>query len=147
VAWYPTPRTRRFQLVRHKTRRNRTNHLQPQRNPFRGDFGDFLWHARSNITQQARLRYRHPVPSIILYPNKIQKTIVEQVIKELTDDEVYGKPILTAVVELKVFCPAETYPKDYFTKHPNAPYCQVVITPKIATLQKTYLSKLKRNNL
>jgi peptide-methionine (S)-S-oxide reductase len=64
-------------------------------------------------------------------------------IAELTAEKVYDKPIVTDVESLKAFYPAETYHKDYFMKHPREPYCQAVIAPKIAKLQKTFLSKLK----
>jgi peptide-methionine (S)-S-oxide reductase len=81
--------------------------------------------------------------SIILYRTPEQKATAEQVIAELTAEKVYDRPIVTQVEALKVFYPAETYHKDYFKKHPQAPYCQAVIAPKIAKLQKTYISKLK----
>ena len=81
--------------------------------------------------------------SVILYHNEQQKAVAEQVIAELTRDGVYDKPIVTRVEPLKAFYPAEEYHKDYFKKHPKQSYCQVVIAPKIAKLQKTYLYKLK----
>jgi peptide-methionine (S)-S-oxide reductase len=81
--------------------------------------------------------------SVIFYQTQEQKAAAEQLIDELTNEEVFDRPIVTAVEPLKAFYPAETYHKDYFKKHPNAPYCQVVIAPKIAKLQRTYFSKLK----
>ena len=81
--------------------------------------------------------------SIILYHSPQQKTTAEQIIAELTAEKVYSKPIVTEVKQLQVFYVAETYHQDYYKKHPQAPYCQVVIAPKIAKLQKTYVSKLK----
>ncbi len=81
--------------------------------------------------------------SVIFYGSSEQKTVAEQLIAELTEEKVYARPIVTAVEPLKVFYPAETYHKDYYLKHPKEPYCQAVIVPKIAKLQKTYLSKLK----
>jgi peptide-methionine (S)-S-oxide reductase len=81
--------------------------------------------------------------SVIFFRTPEQKAIAEQLIAELTAEKVYNKPIVTAVEPLKAFYPAETYHKDYFKKHPREPYCQAVIGPKIAKLQKTYLSKLK----
>ena len=81
--------------------------------------------------------------SVIFYGTPEQKTTAEQLIAELTNEKVYSKPIVTKVEPLKMFYPAETYHKDYYKKHPQAPYCQVVIAPKIAKLQKTYFSKLK----
>jgi peptide-methionine (S)-S-oxide reductase len=81
--------------------------------------------------------------SVIFYGSAEQKAAAEQLIAELTNEKVYGRPIVTKVEPLRAFYPAETYHKDYFKKHPQAPYCQVVIAPKIAKLQKTYFSKLK----
>lgn len=81
--------------------------------------------------------------SVIFYYNEEQKAIAEQLIADLESEKVYDRPIVTKVEPLKAFYPAEEYHKDYFRKHPKLPYCQAVITPKIAKLQKTYLSKLK----
>jgi peptide-methionine (S)-S-oxide reductase len=53
------------------------------------------------------------------------------------------KPIVTSVEPLKVFYNAETYHKDYYKKHPKAPYCQAVIAPKIAKLQHRFIDKIK----
>lgn len=81
--------------------------------------------------------------SVIFYRGDVQKAIGEQLIAELESEKVYERPIVTKVEPLKAFYPAEDYHKDYFKKHPKLPYCQAVIAPKIAKLQKTYLSKLK----
>ncbi len=81
--------------------------------------------------------------SVIFYRSPNQKATAEQLIAELTAEKVYDKPIVTAVEPLKAFYAAETYHKDYFKKHPREPYCQAVIAPKVAKLQKTYISKLK----
>jgi peptide-methionine (S)-S-oxide reductase len=81
--------------------------------------------------------------SVIFYNSEKQKNTAEKLIEELSNEKVYNNPIVTAVEPLKVFYPAEEYHKDYFKKHPKASYCQAVIAPKIAKLQKTYLLKLK----
>jgi peptide-methionine (S)-S-oxide reductase len=81
--------------------------------------------------------------SVVFYRIPEQKAAAEQVIADLTNEKMYDKPIVTAIEPLKVFYLAETYHKDYFKKHTREPYCQVVIAPKIAKLQKTYLSKLR----
>ena len=44
-------------------------------------------------------------------------------------------PIVTEIVPLKEFYPAEEYHQHYFAKNPNAGYCRVVIKPKVAKLQ------------
>ncbi|MFB3888620.1 MAG: peptide-methionine (S)-S-oxide reductase MsrA [Candidatus Bathyarchaeia archaeon] len=81
--------------------------------------------------------------SVILYNDDAQKATAEQLIAELTREKAYDKPIVTQLEKFTAFYPAEEYHKDYYKKHPKQPYCQVVIAPKIAKLQKTFLAKLK----
>lgn len=81
--------------------------------------------------------------SAIFYHNEAQKATAESVIAELEKESIWDKPIVTKVEPLKVFYRAETYHKDYYKKHPNQPYCQQVITPKLVKLQQKFLGKLK----
>jgi peptide-methionine (S)-S-oxide reductase len=81
--------------------------------------------------------------SAIFYHNQLQKETAENLIAELNQEEIWNKPIVTAVEPLKVFYNAETYHKDYYKKHPKEPYCQAVITPKIAKLQEHFIDKIK----
>jgi peptide-methionine (S)-S-oxide reductase len=85
------------------------------------------------------LQYR----SVIFYHDDQQRTVAEQVIRKLTEEKVFDAPIVTQVEPFKTFYPAEDYHKDYFKRHPEQSYCRFVIAPKIAKLQKLYLSKLK----
>jgi peptide-methionine (S)-S-oxide reductase len=48
----------------------------------------------------------------------------------------YDDPIVTEIVPLKKFWPAEDYHQDYFNKHPDQAYCSLVIRPKVTKLQK-----------
>jgi len=81
--------------------------------------------------------------SVIFYHNAEQKATAENVIAELNEEGIWDAPIVTQVVPFKAFYVAETYHKDYYKKHPNQPYCQQVITPKLAKLQQSFLGKLK----
>ena len=81
--------------------------------------------------------------SAIFYHNQQQKETAEKLIAELTQEGIWDKPIITEIVPLKTFYSAETYHKDYYKKHPNEPYCQAVIAPKIANLQYRFLDKIK----
>jgi peptide-methionine (S)-S-oxide reductase len=81
--------------------------------------------------------------SAIFYHNEAQKVTAESVIAELEKEGIWNKPIVTQVEPLKVFYEAETYHKDYYKKHPNQPYCQQAINPKIIKLQQRFLNKLK----
>src|SRR5438067_2372523 len=73
-----------------------------------------------------------------------QKALVEQVIRELQAEQVWDDPIVTAVVPLEVFYPAEEYHRDYYRRNPNQGYCRAVIAPKVAKVRKLYLDKLKQ---
>jgi peptide-methionine (S)-S-oxide reductase len=57
--------------------------------------------------------------------------------------ESYSKPIVTEVVAATTFYPAEEYHQNYYNLHTNAPYCQVVISPKLEKLQKQCSDKLE----
>jgi peptide-methionine (S)-S-oxide reductase len=81
--------------------------------------------------------------SAIFYHNKAQKTTAESIIAELEKEGIWNKPIATQVEPLKTFYKAETHHRDYYKKHPNQPYCQQIITPKIIELQQRFLNKLK----
>jgi peptide-methionine (S)-S-oxide reductase len=82
--------------------------------------------------------------SVIFYRNNQQKVIAEQVVKAITEEKVWDAPIVTKLEPFKAFYEAEAYHKDYFKRHPEQQYCRLVIAPKIAKLQKLYLSKLKK---
>jgi peptide-methionine (S)-S-oxide reductase len=81
--------------------------------------------------------------SAVFYHNEAQKAVAEKVIVELDKEGIWDAPIVTHVEPLKAFYKAETYHKDYYEKHPNQPYCQQVIAPKLAKLQQRFLGKLK----
>jgi peptide-methionine (S)-S-oxide reductase len=72
--------------------------------------------------------------SIILYENESQRAAAEQSRAEA--GTMFPDPIVTEIVPLKIFTPAEEYHQDYFQKNPNAPYCMLVIQPKLRKLDK-----------
>jgi len=74
--------------------------------------------------------------SSIFYENDEQKQIAEAYITQLDKAKVYSSPIVTKVVPLKAFYPAETYHQDYAIHHPDSPYIVYNDAPKVANLQK-----------
>lgn len=81
--------------------------------------------------------------SAIFYHNKQQKTIAEQVIREIDVAKIWDNPIVTEVAPFEVFYRAEDYHQEYFRRNSGQPYCQVVIAPKVAKFRQRYLAKLK----
>ena len=82
--------------------------------------------------------------SAIFYHSPEQKATAEQVIHQLTDQQVWPRPIVTEVTPFKVFYPAEAYHQEYFKHNPYQGYCIAVIAPKVAKFRHTYLEKLKK---
>ncbi len=81
--------------------------------------------------------------SAIFYHDEEQKAVAEQVIQEITQAGIWGKPIVTEVAPLDVFYRAEDYHQEYYRNNTYQPYCQVVIAPKVAKFRQKYLDKLK----
>jgi peptide-methionine (S)-S-oxide reductase len=82
--------------------------------------------------------------SAIFYHSEQQKAIAEQVIGELNKARLWKKPIVTQVAPLDKFYPAEDYHSEYFLRHPEQAYCQMVISPKVNKFRKQWAKRLKR---
>ncbi len=80
--------------------------------------------------------------SAIFFVSPEQEQTARDVIAELQDT--WTNPIVTEVVPLERFYPAEAYHQDYYARNPYQPYCQVVIAPKVAKAREKYLARLKR---
>ena len=76
--------------------------------------------------------------SSIFYASDEQKRIAEAYIAQLEDAKVFPHPIVTQVVPLKAFYPAEAYHQDYAAHHPNSPYIVYNDAPKVAHLRKQF---------
>ncbi|HNE44800.1 MAG TPA: peptide-methionine (S)-S-oxide reductase MsrA [Chitinophagales bacterium] len=69
--------------------------------------------------------------SVVFYENDAQKTATEDYINKLNASGYYSDKIVTEVVPLTTFWPAETYHQDYFAKNPDQPYCVYVVAKKV----------------
>lgn len=74
--------------------------------------------------------------SAIFYENEDQKEIALKVLKKITDEKLYPDPLVTEVAPLKNFYEAEADHKDFYDRNKDAPYCRLVIDPKIQKLYK-----------
>jgi peptide-methionine (S)-S-oxide reductase len=81
--------------------------------------------------------------SAIFHHSPEQRAVAEQVIADLEAQKVWDDPIVTDVVPLTAFYPAEEYHRDYFLRNPNQAYCRAVVAPKVAKARKAFLEKLK----
>jgi peptide-methionine (S)-S-oxide reductase len=74
--------------------------------------------------------------SVVFYTSEEEKRIALDLIGELNRGGVFNSVIVTEVVPLADYWPAEGYHQDYFRKNPGAGYCRVVIAPKIRKLSE-----------
>jgi peptide-methionine (S)-S-oxide reductase len=81
--------------------------------------------------------------SAVYYHSPEQKAAATDTIAALNQTKLWPNPIVTEVAPLDVFYPAEDYHQEYFVKHPNQGYCQVIIAPKVAKFRSKYLAQLK----
>jgi len=72
--------------------------------------------------------------SAIFYHSEAQKLAAEKSRKAAQTN--FNSAIVTEIVPLTKFYKAENYHQDYFRNNPHAPYCAVVIRPKLDQLQK-----------
>ena len=81
--------------------------------------------------------------SIIFYDTPEQKTVAETTIAELTAEKLWSAPIVTEIKPATIFYPAEGYHQNYFSNNPNQPYCQAVVSPKVAKFRQNFAQKVK----
>jgi peptide-methionine (S)-S-oxide reductase len=67
--------------------------------------------------------------SIILYADEAQKLAAEAAFSHWAPQ--YSRAIVTELVPLVAFWPAEEYHQDFFQRNPEYGYCQVVVAPKV----------------
>ena len=79
----------------------------------------------------------------IYWTNPEHKTIADDMIRQMSQDKVFGQPIVTEVEPLANYWPAESYHQDYFENNPNQGYCVAVAGPKVAKFRKTFTSLVK----
>lgn len=76
--------------------------------------------------------------SAIFYTGQDQQQLAQGYIGELTAARAYPNPIVTQVVPLKQFHPAEDYHQNYYARHPYQPYIVIHDKPKVEQLRKRF---------
>ena len=102
----------------------------------------FVVHDATTLNRQGNdtgTQYR----SGIYYSMPEQKQVAEDMIRQMGEDKIFGRPIVTEVLPIANYWPAEDYHQDYFEKNPNQGYCVAVAGPKVAKFRKTFTSRYK----
>jgi len=79
----------------------------------------------------------------IFYHDQEQKQLAEESQQKFAGE--FNQPLMTLILPFKNFFPAEEHHQDYFAKNPHAPYCQIVIKPKVEKVGKLYHEEIKSN--
>jgi len=102
----------------------------------------FVFHDPTTLNRQgadAGTQYR----SAIFFHSPEQERVAREVIARFTADRVFDAPIVTELVPLQAFHPAEAYHQGYYDQNTDQPYCRAVIAPKVAKLRKQFASRLR----
>lgn len=76
--------------------------------------------------------------SAIFFTNAEQKKLADDYIAQLNRAKAFPDPIVTQVVPLKGFYPAEAYHQNYLERHPDNPYIVINDLPKLELLREKY---------
>ncbi|MBV8366142.1 MAG: peptide-methionine (S)-S-oxide reductase MsrA [Candidatus Eremiobacteraeota bacterium] len=81
--------------------------------------------------------------SVVFYTTDEQKRETEAFIAQLTKRKAYGAPIVTQVVPLVAFYPAEAYHQHFAARNPYYPYIVINDEPKLVHLRQQFPNLVK----
>ncbi len=102
----------------------------------------FVVHDPTQLNRQGNdvgTQYR----SGIYYTTPEQKHVADDLIREISQDKLFGAPIVTEVAPLAHYFAAEDYHQDFFERNPTQGYCMAVAAPKVAKFRKTFAAWAK----
>jgi peptide-methionine (S)-S-oxide reductase len=76
--------------------------------------------------------------SAVFYTDADQQRAAEAFVAKLRESKAFPRPIVTEIVPLKAFYPAEDYHQDYMAHHPDQPYIVINDAPKVEHLQREF---------
>lgn len=82
--------------------------------------------------------------SVIFYADDAQKTAAQAYVKRLADAKTFSAPIVTQIVPLKAFYPAEAYHQHFVEQHPDYPYVVFNDLPKLKHLREQFPDLVKK---
>ncbi|MBV9784846.1 MAG: peptide-methionine (S)-S-oxide reductase MsrA [Acidisphaera sp.] len=82
--------------------------------------------------------------SIILTHSPDQAAVARDVMQEIEAAGIWPGRLVTEIVPLDTFYPAEPEHHDYFARNPASGYCQVVVAPKVGKFRKLFADRLRQ---
>jgi peptide-methionine (S)-S-oxide reductase len=102
----------------------------------------FVIHDPTTLNRQgndAGTQYR----SGIYYTTDEQRDVADDMIRQMSQEKLFGRPIVTEVLPLSNYSAAEEYHQDFFEKNPYQGYCMAVAAPKVEKFRKTFRDRVK----
>ena len=81
--------------------------------------------------------------SVAFYRTPQEKQQIEATIKQVNASHHYPSPVVTQVMPIQQFWPAEDYHQGFYRLHPYQSYIQHVSQPKVEKFQKAFKNGLK----
>ena len=76
--------------------------------------------------------------SAIFYSNEDQKRVAQAYVEQLGQAKAFSSPIVTQIVPLPAFYPAEGYHQNYLAQHRSQPYIVINDLPKLYQLKEQF---------
>ena len=83
--------------------------------------------------------------SVIFYHDSEQEQTARETIRALDASGRWSSPIVTEVLPLPRFFPAEEYHQRYFERHPFQPYCLMVVRPKVGAFRSKFPERVRQD--
>ena len=74
----------------------------------------------------------------IYFTTEEQRSTAQALLDELARDQAFDRPVVTELLPLANYWPAEAYHQDFFERNPHQGYCMAVAAPKVAKFRKTF---------
>ena len=124
--------------------------VQIRYDPAKVSFDDLLevfWKSHDPTTKNRQgndigTQYR----SVIFYHNSDQKKGAEFIKRNLENEGIWDRPIVTEIEAFTRFWPAEPYHQNYYANNPSNSYCSLVIKPKIEKFNKIFKQRLQNRS-
>jgi peptide-methionine (S)-S-oxide reductase len=97
----------------------------------------FVVHDPTQMNRQGNdtgTQYR----SGIYFTTPEQKQVADDLVRQIGQDKLFSRPVVTEVLPMTNYWPAEDYHQDFFEKNPTQGYCLAVAAPKVAKFRKTF---------
>ncbi len=101
----------------------------------------FVIHDPTTLNRQGHdvgTQYR----SGIYHHTPEQGEFARNFVAEMARQALFSEPIVTEVLPLAHYWPAEAYHQNYFERHPHQGYCAHVVAPKVEKFRRTFADRV-----